>query len=61
MRIGGVTQKVRVKVARDERGRPLRIKPEYEDAVRIAKECELPLRDVLEIISTEVRRRFLSG
>lgn len=53
-------RKVRVKLALDSRGRPLRIKPEYEDAVRIAEETELSLREVLEHISAEARRRLLS-
>ncbi len=57
--IGGTSRTVRVKVARAGNGRSIRVKPEYEDALRIAGETGLPLREVLEEISAEARKKFV--
>ena len=44
--IPGYRGKVRVKVAKDDEGKIINIKPEYEDMKKIAKKTKLPLRRV---------------
>ncbi|MEE9564842.1 MAG: nickel pincer cofactor biosynthesis protein LarC [Candidatus Hydrothermarchaeaceae archaeon] len=44
--IPGYNGKVRVKVAKDDEGNVVNIKPEYEDMKKIAKKTKLPLRKV---------------
>jgi len=51
--VGGGDAEVRVKIARDEDGRVVQLKPEYEDARRLAESSGLPLREVLRRIQTE--------
>jgi Nickel insertion protein len=41
-----------VKVARDQTGRIIQIKPEYEDARTLAEKTDRPLREVLRLIQT---------
>ena len=56
--IQGRKESIRVKIARNTKGDIIRIKPEYEDVKRIADELKMPLREVMEIVITEVRRRM---
>ena len=44
--IPGYKGKVRVKVARDDKGNVVNAKPEYEDVKKIAKKTKMPLRKV---------------
>lgn len=48
--IPGYKGKVRVKVARDDKGNVINVKPEYEDLKKIAKKTKLPLRKVYSMI-----------
>ena len=50
---------VRIKVAKNENGRIVRIKPEYEDAKKIANELGLPLREVLFLAEKRAREILL--
>jgi uncharacterized protein (DUF111 family) len=51
--VGEGDTEVRVKIARDGDGRVVQLKPEYEDARRLAEESGLPLREVMRRIQTE--------
>ncbi|WP_456474062.1 nickel pincer cofactor biosynthesis protein LarC [Candidatus Pyrohabitans sp.] len=59
VRISDYEGEVRVKLGIDARGEVVTLKPEYEDAKRIAGLTSLPLREVLARIAEEARRRFL--
>lgn len=48
--IKGKQEKVRVKVSRDNSGHVMQVKPEYEDARRIAESSGCPLRETLGLI-----------
>jgi hypothetical protein len=48
-------ERVRVKVAKDRRGKIIRIKPEYEDVKRIADKTGKPLREIVELATTRAR------
>ena len=61
VRISDYDGYVRVKLGLDEEGRVVTIKPEYEDARRIAGKTSLPLREVLSRIACEARTRFKFG
>lgn len=56
--INGKSRKIRIKVAAID-GRA-RIKPEFEDAKKLASEFEIPLRSVLEIISKQAAEKIKS-
>jgi len=47
---------VRVKFARDNSGRIINMKPEFEDIQAIAKELSIPARKVAEIVQREAQR-----
>jgi len=55
VRIGGQDYEVRVKIARDESGRILRAKPEFDDIVAIAKMLSRPVREIADIVASETR------
>jgi len=44
-----------VKVARNGKGEIIHIKPEYEDANRVADETRKPLREILQLIEEAAR------
>lgn len=46
---------VRVKVAKDSRGKVINVKPEYEDVKRVAEKTGKPFRFVLEIVEHAFR------
>lgn len=56
LQISGETRKIRLKVATID-GRA-RVKPEFEDAKKISKEFNLPLRSVLEIVSKQAAEKL---
>ncbi len=59
--IPGFRGRARVKIARDDDGRVVNIKPEYDDAKEIAKKTGLPIREVMREIyvqSLECRGRW---
>lgn len=45
--IGNNSYDLRIKIAKDTRGKIVQMKPEFEDLKRIAKETNLPLREVI--------------
>ncbi|MEM3709057.1 MAG: nickel pincer cofactor biosynthesis protein LarC [Nitrososphaerales archaeon] len=51
-----VERVIKVKVAKNSDGKIIRIKPEYEDAKKIANELGLPLREVLFIAEERARK-----
>lgn len=53
------SEPVKVKIARDAEGRIVQVKPEYEDARKIAEETGKPLREVMHIIETQARKRLM--
>ncbi len=58
--IGNLKTTVEVKIARDSKGEIIQIKPEYEDAKRVADETRKPLRKVLELIEDRAREILLN-
>jgi hypothetical protein len=48
--INGMKEYINVKVARDEKGQVLQIKPEYDEAKRLAKRVSQPLRAITDLI-----------
>ena len=54
--IDGRSEPVRVKVSRDSNGSIVQVKPEYEDARRVAEEAGKPLREVMRIIEAQARK-----
>jgi hypothetical protein len=58
VRISNYEGYARVKLGLDEKGKVVTLKPEYEDARRIAEKTSLPIREVLSRIACEARARF---
>ncbi len=58
VQISGKAFEVRVKVARDSTGNIVRVKPEFDDIRKIAKEVGLPARRVEEIVSVQVSGKY---
>jgi uncharacterized protein (TIGR00299 family) protein len=50
--IDGIVEQVKVKVSKDRQGEIVRVKPEFEDAKRLAEKKGKPLREIIEIITT---------
>jgi len=59
--IGDLRRTVEVKVARDSKGEIIQIKPEYDDAKRVAEETKKPLREILQLIQERARSILLTG
>jgi len=57
--IEGLKERVRVKVARDRKGKVVQIKPEYDDLKKIADKTSKPLREIRNIIESKARKQFL--
>jgi hypothetical protein len=58
VRISNYEGYARVKLGLDEKGKVVTLKPEYEDARRIAEKTSLPIREVLSRIACEARAKF---
>ena len=58
VQISGKAFEVRIKVARDESGNIVRVKPEFDDIRAIAKDVGLPARGVEEIVSVQVSSKY---
>ncbi|MCX8153161.1 MAG: nickel pincer cofactor biosynthesis protein LarC [Candidatus Bathyarchaeota archaeon] len=54
VRIDGVEETVKVKVARDRQGKIIRIKPEYEEVKKIAEKGK-SLREIIELVTLRVK------
>ena len=50
---------VKVKVAKDRKGKIIRIKPEYEDVKKIADKTGKPLREIVELVTMRAREALL--
>jgi pyridinium-3,5-bisthiocarboxylic acid mononucleotide nickel chelatase len=57
--INETKERVTVKVAKDNNGKVIHAKPEYEDLKRIAEKSHIPLREVLETATAKARETFL--
>ena len=57
--IGDVKARVKVKVAKDRKGKVIRIKPEYEDAKRLSDKTGKPLREINDIITLKAQEFLL--
>ena len=57
--IDGVEESVKVKVAKDSRGEIIQIKPEYDDAERVAAKTGKPLRKIMDLVKIEAERKLL--
>jgi uncharacterized protein (TIGR00299 family) protein len=60
VRVDNVKTRVKVKVAKNSKGKIIRIKPEYEDAKRLAEKTGKPLREINDIITTKAREVFIN-
>ena len=56
--ISSRTFEIRIKLARDENGNIVRVKPEFDDIRMIAKETGLPARKVESEISVQISRKY---
>lgn len=56
VKIEGESYNVRVKVAKNTSGKISRIKPEFDDAIELAKKLGRPVREILELIESEAQR-----
>lgn len=57
--IGGVEESVKVKVAEDSKGEIVQIKPEYDDAERVAAKTGKPLRKIMDLVKSEAEKKLL--
>jgi len=57
--IDGHRELVKVKVAKDREGRIVRIKPEYDDLKNLAETLSKPLREIMNVVECEARRKLL--
>ena len=59
--VEGLRETALVKVSRDRDGRVIQVKPEYEDARRIALKTGRPLRSIIRSLTEEAMRRLEKG
>jgi pyridinium-3,5-bisthiocarboxylic acid mononucleotide nickel chelatase len=57
--VEGIMEQVKVKVAKDNKGEVISIKPEYEDMKRIANKTKIPLKKVIELTVVSAREAIL--
>ena len=57
--IDEVKETVNIKVAKDTRGKIIRIKPEYDDLKKIADRTKKPLREISELATMKAKEVFL--
>ncbi len=60
LRVDNVKARVKVKVAKNSKGKIIRVKPEYEDAKRLADKTGKPLREINDIITSKAREVFMN-
>jgi TIGR00299 family protein len=56
--VGGRIREVSVKVATDGIGNVVNVSCEFDDAKRVAKESNLPIKDVIALVDNEALRRY---
>jgi len=57
--IGDVKGAVKVKVAKDQRGKIIQVKPEYDEVKRLADKTGKPLREITELVTLRAREALL--
>jgi pyridinium-3,5-bisthiocarboxylic acid mononucleotide nickel chelatase len=57
--VAGQHEKVKIKISKDNQGKIVRLKPEFEDLKRLAEKTGLPLRELSEIATTKAREELL--
>jgi uncharacterized protein (TIGR00299 family) protein len=53
-------ERVNVKVVKDNHGKIVHVKPEFEDLKRIAQKTRLPLREIAETATAKAKETFIS-
>jgi uncharacterized protein (DUF111 family) len=56
--IGGVKETVKVKVSKNSNGEIIRIKPEYDDLLRLAEKTNKPVRELSELVISRSKEVF---
>jgi uncharacterized protein (TIGR00299 family) protein len=59
--VDDVKEIARVKVAKDGKGKIIRIKPEYEDVKKIADKTGKPLREIVDLVMTRAKALLLES
>jgi uncharacterized protein (DUF111 family) len=59
--VDDVKEIARVKVAKDGKGKIIRIKPEYEDVKKIADKTGKPLREILDLVMMRAKALLLKS
>ncbi|MCW4023472.1 MAG: nickel pincer cofactor biosynthesis protein LarC [Candidatus Bathyarchaeota archaeon] len=54
----GNLETVRVKISKDQKGRIIRIKPEYEDLKKLAEKTRTPLRELMELATENAKKNL---
>jgi pyridinium-3,5-bisthiocarboxylic acid mononucleotide nickel chelatase len=57
--VAGQHEKVKIKISKDNQGKIVRLKPEFEDLKRLAEKTGLPLRELSEIATAKAREELL--
>jgi uncharacterized protein (TIGR00299 family) protein len=57
--IDNAKESVKVKVAKDRKGKIIRIKPEYDDVKKLADKTGKPLREIIELVTMRAREVLL--
>ena len=57
--IDEVKETVNIKVAKDTRGKIIRVKPEYDDLKKIADRTKKPLREISELVNMKAKEVFV--
>ncbi|MGQ9469760.1 MAG: nickel pincer cofactor biosynthesis protein LarC [Nitrososphaerales archaeon] len=55
IKLDGIEKTIKIKVAKDSDGKIIRVKPEYEDAKKVADELGLSLREILILAEKKAR------
>jgi len=56
--VGKSKETVKIKIARDQNGKLIRVKPEYDDLKRLAEKTHVPLRELSEMAVSKAREIF---
>jgi hypothetical protein len=59
VKIEEAEESISVKVARNRKGEILQVKPEYEEAKRLAEKTGKPLREIMDMVKTKARKVLL--
>lgn len=59
--VNGHKEKVKIKVSKDNQGRIVRVKPEFEDLKKLAEKTGLPVRELSETAVANARKVLFQG